>query len=83
MEPMALMTDPAKVVAANLRRIMAQLGVTHAELAQRAEMQQPRISAILRGDHDPRVGTVDRLARALGVPLAMLLHPVEQESDKS
>lgn len=80
---MALLTDPAKIFAQNVRRLMAQLGLTHEQVAQRAGMKQPRISEILRGEKDPRLGTVDRMARALGVPMLTLLHPVDDEIEKS
>lgn len=79
---MALLTDPAKIFASNVRRMIAQLGLTHDEVAHRAGMKPPRISEILRGDKDPRLGTVDRIARALGVPMLTLLHPVDQENSK-
>ena len=79
MDDMALLTDPSKIVAANLRRLMAQMNISGLQLAEKAGVPQSRISEMLRGERDSRMGTVDRVARALGVPLVALLHPVDDK----
>lgn len=61
--------DPTKFQA---RR--AALGLTQAQLAERAGMHQTRVSEIERGDNlDPRLSTIEALARALGCRVDQLL----------
>lgn len=51
------------------------IGLTQAELARRAHLPRPNLSAIEAGRRDLTVGTLARIARALGVPPAALLEP--------
>jgi transcriptional regulator with XRE-family HTH domain len=58
------------VEAGQLSRIAAErlrLGITQADLAERAEMQQPNISRLERPRAAMTVSTARRLARALGM----------------
>lgn len=58
------------VDAGQLSRIAAErlrLGITQADLAERAEMQQPNISRLERPRAAMTVSTARRLARALGM----------------
>jgi transcriptional regulator with XRE-family HTH domain len=52
----------------NLRRIRERAGLTQEEVAERSGVHATEVSRIERGKRDPRVSTVERLARALGVP---------------
>jgi len=47
--------------------------MSRAELAHRAEVSREYVRRLEVGDFDPTVGTVQKLARALGVPLMELL----------
>jgi transcriptional regulator with XRE-family HTH domain len=53
--------------AANLRRHRAAVGLSQQELAARADMHITEISRLERGVREPRLGTIVRLARALGI----------------
>lgn len=60
-------------LGANLRRLRDERELTQEELAERSGVQAGEISRIERGQRDPRVSTVIRLAKALRVPPARLL----------
>lgn len=59
------------VAAMRLRK-----GWSQAELARRAETSQPYIARLERGQVDPQVSTVKKLAQALGVPVAELVDAI-------
>lgn len=63
---------PTGYLAANLRRFRAEADRSQAALASRAGSRQTRISLLEHG-HEPADGEVERLAAALGVPVAALL----------
>lgn len=62
----------ATVPALRLRK-----GWSQAELARRAETSQPYIARLERGQVDPQVSTVRKLAQALGVPVAELVEAID------
>ena len=68
-------------IAHNLRTMMAARGWTQSELGRRAGLPPSRIHEILSGKHDPRVGTIEKLANALGFPSAMILGGSDVEKD--
>lgn len=53
-------------LATHLKRTRQELGLSQAELAERAGMHQGDLSDIERGVVDPRWSTVQRLSQALG-----------------
>jgi DNA-binding XRE family transcriptional regulator len=61
----------SSVAALRLRK-----GWSQAELARRAETSQPYIARLERGQVDPQVSTVRKLAQALGVPVAVLIDAI-------
>jgi transcriptional regulator with XRE-family HTH domain len=65
--------DPPFILAANVYHLRTSLGLTQEQLAAAIGVSQPRIAEIERGDANPRLGTLAKLARALGVPVADLL----------
>lgn len=60
-------------IAAALRQLREQRGLTLRRLAARSGVSASMISAIERAAKSPTVATLDALAAALGVPLADLL----------
>ena len=54
-------------VARNVRRLRKAKGLSQAELATDASLHQHHVSEIENGQHDLRLGTIDKLAPALGV----------------
>ncbi len=73
--------DPPYVLAGNVYALRKDRGLTQAQLAEAAGVRQPRIAEIERGDANPRLDTLAKLARALGVPVAALLHREAPEPD--
>lgn len=64
---------PRTNLAINVLRLRNACGLTQAELAARAQMRQPRIAEIERGDYNARLDTVAKLAWALGVGAEVLV----------
>jgi transcriptional regulator with XRE-family HTH domain len=60
-------------LAMNLKRLRKRRGITQAELARRAGLTLPYIGRLEIGQHDPKLSTLRRLARALRVSLAELV----------
>lgn len=61
-----------RVLADNIRRIRKQRGLTQEILAETAGVNQTHVGNIENARNSPSVEIIDRLASALGVPIAML-----------
>jgi len=57
----------------NLRRAREQAGLTQEEVAERSGVHSTEVSRIERGKRDPRVSTLERLAKAVEVSPSDLL----------
>lgn len=68
--------SPADTFARNLRRARAEAGLSQEALADKAGMHRNEISLLERGEREPKIGTVARLAKALGVKSSDLLKGV-------
>jgi len=65
-----------RIVAANLRRLRKEKGLTQEELADLAEIDRSYLGAIERAEYKVTVVTLGRLARALrDLPAALLELP--------
>lgn len=62
-----------QVLAANLRRLRAQRGLTQRALAELASSVQPRIAELEAGRGEVLTSTLDQLAAALGLDADHLL----------
>jgi transcriptional regulator with XRE-family HTH domain len=58
--------------AANLRRAREAAGISQEELAERCEIHRTEVSLLERGGREPRLGTMVKLAIALGTTPAAL-----------
>lgn len=68
--------EPRVHLAVNVYRLRAAAGLTQLQLAEAAKMKQPRIAEIERGDGNPTLLTMTRIAIALGVaPYRLLVDP--------
>lgn len=65
--------DVAARIGRRLRELRQEKGLTAYEVARRSGIHRPNISRMESGKHVPTVDTLDRLARALGVSLAVLV----------
>jgi transcriptional regulator with XRE-family HTH domain len=52
--------------AVNLRRARKAAGISQEELAERCELHRTEVSLLERGGREPRLGTMVKLATALG-----------------
>jgi len=57
----------------NLRRARERLGITQEEVGHRSGVHPTEVSRIEAGKRDPRISTLERLAKAVGVPPSDLL----------
>lgn len=69
------MAHPTSAVAARLRRLRREHGLTQGELAARAGVSRQLVSAMEAGRHLPRMDAGVALARAVGVSAEELLQP--------
>ena len=60
-------------VGHNVQRIMRERGLTQRDLSRRAEIPEMTISRIIRGQNEPGIGAVARIAEALDVMVDVLL----------
>jgi transcriptional regulator with XRE-family HTH domain len=63
-----------------VRRHRKQAGLSQEELADRAQIHRTYIGGIERGERNPTLLMIHRLARALDVPPTKLLEPDESQS---
>lgn len=59
--------------AANVRRLRARKKLSQKALAERTGVSVSYVSMLERGQRSPPLETIEKLARALGVPPATLL----------
>ena len=64
-------------LARNLRAARARAGLSQEALSSRARLHRTEISLLERGERDPRLSTIVRLAQAMGVPTCDLFEGIE------
>ncbi len=67
------LTDLTTSAGPRIRELRTKLGYSQEEIADRASINVLTLSNIERGTSDPRLGTVQRIAHALELPLGALL----------
>jgi transcriptional regulator with XRE-family HTH domain len=72
----AAVPDPLQTFTTNLRTRRKALGLTQEAVALEAFMDQSQYSRIERGEVDPSIRTVTRVARALGATPSELLRGI-------
>lgn len=63
----------ATTLAMKLKQFRKRRRMTQEALAREADMSVGYIARLETGRHDPKLSTLQRLARALGVPVTELL----------
>jgi transcriptional regulator with XRE-family HTH domain len=76
MDARIVAVEPLEQFAENLRRCRKNRGLSQQRLAFDCRLHRTEISLLERGDRNPRLTTIVRLARALGVAPAELLEEV-------
>jgi transcriptional regulator with XRE-family HTH domain len=64
--------DAARALGSRVRALRREQMLTLKELGRRADLSHPFLSQLERGLARPSVGSLDRIARALGVPVGTL-----------
>jgi transcriptional regulator with XRE-family HTH domain len=67
---------PSEVFAENVRRSRRRRGLSQERLAFACRLHRTEISLLERGERDPRLSTVVRIARALDCTASSLLEDV-------
>jgi transcriptional regulator with XRE-family HTH domain len=67
------MTSTSRQIGMKLKRVREAKGLSQATLAQRARITREYVNKLEAGRYDPTVGVLQRLAKALGVPVTALL----------
>jgi transcriptional regulator with XRE-family HTH domain len=65
--------DVGRRVGGNIRRLREDQAISQEELAHRAGLHRTYISQVERAVKSPTLHSLDRIARALGVPLTELV----------
>lgn len=76
------MPDPLDIFAANLRRIRRERGLSQERLAHIADLHTTHVAKIERGEREPGLRTVSKLARALGVSASELFDGIDGRNAK-
>ncbi len=67
------MSPKVKRLAMKLKQLRKKRGVTQEAVARKARISLGYLARLEIGRHDPKVSTLKRIAKALGVPVAELL----------
>lgn len=80
--PAMAKNDAGKVLAANLRRLMASKPDLESgpKLQKKSKVAQKTISNVLAGRHDTQLSTIEKLARPFGFEAYQILIPAEDET---
>lgn len=73
-----LENDVAVAIGRRLRALRQEMGLTADDLSRRSGIHRPNISRIESGKHIPSIDTLDRLSRALGVSMTVLVSDVSR-----
>lgn len=69
--------EPVEQFAANLRAARLAAGLSQEALGDACDLHRTEISLLERSGREPRLGTIVKLARALGMRPAALLNNIE------
>lgn len=67
------MVDVRQRLAKNLRRLRQAKGVSQEAFADEAGIHRTYVSDLERGSRNPTITVIEKIARALGVPIGELL----------
>jgi transcriptional regulator with XRE-family HTH domain len=68
--------EPREQFAANLRAERKRLKLSQEALGERCDLNMSEVSRLERCARDPRLATIVKLAKALGIPPAKLLEDI-------
>jgi transcriptional regulator with XRE-family HTH domain len=65
--------SPPRKLTMTVRRLRKKRGMSQQGLAQRAGLSREYVARLETGQHNPSLGTLQKIAKALGVPVTALL----------
>ncbi|MFD0939004.1 helix-turn-helix domain-containing protein [Methylobacterium trifolii] len=68
---------PPPTIGERVAKLRKRKGLTQAKLAEAIEMHRSDLSDLERGEHDPRLGTLRKIARGLGITLSKLVEGLD------
>jgi transcriptional regulator with XRE-family HTH domain len=67
------MSPTPRQIGMKIKRLREAQGLSQYALAKKAKMSREYVNKLEAGRYDPTVGVLQRLAKALGVPVTALL----------
>ncbi|MCP5279460.1 MAG: helix-turn-helix transcriptional regulator [Thiobacillus sp.] len=71
--------DEAVAFGKVLRRLRKEAGMTQEQLGLEADLRRTYVSILELGQQQPSLGTILKLARAMGLPASSVIAAVENE----
>jgi transcriptional regulator with XRE-family HTH domain len=65
--------SPPKKLTMTLRRLRTKRGLSQQGLAEKSGLSREYVARLETGQHNPSLATLQKLAKALGVPVTALL----------
>ena len=70
------MPNAARKLGLNIRRIRLENAMTQGDLCKKLKMEIPYLSNVENGKKNPTIGTIERVAKALGVKIEDLIRGI-------
>ena len=67
------MTNSAKKLGDNIKRIRTAKGMTQGDLCRKLELDRSYMSNVENGNKNPTLATIEKIAKALGVSIDELM----------
>ncbi|MBC3898719.1 helix-turn-helix domain-containing protein [Acetobacterium malicum] len=79
------MEDIIKILGKRIRSYRIQLGYSQERLAEKSSCHPTYIGQIERGEKNPTIESIEKIAKALGISLSQLFEKIdtENQSDKA
>lgn len=76
-------TALARAVAIEVIRYRSEHGLSQSALARKLGVSQAVVGRLELGEHEPKIATLSKLARTLGLRFTIDIHPDDQETTRS
>ena len=76
-------TALARAVANQVIRYRSVNGLSQSELARQLGVSQAVVGRLELGEHEPKIATLSKLARGLGLRFTIAIHPEHQDTERA
>lgn len=76
-------TALARAVANQVIRYRTRHGLSQSELGRRLGVSQAVVGRLELGEHEPKISTLSKLTRTLGLRFSIDIHPADQNTTQS